>query len=145
METICGANCEKCNYHENCSGCTATCGKPFGGTCVAAEYIKIGGKKQYAEFKNQLLQEINSLLKETGIPEAQSLCELPGAFVNLEYPIPSGKTVKFLDDSKVYLGTQIEFADMGVCYGVVADTSFILVCSYSVNGSEPELIAYKKR
>ena len=38
-----------------------------------------------------------------------------------------------------------EFADMGVCYGVAADAGFILICSYSVNGSEPELILYKKR
>ncbi len=51
----------------------------------------------------------------------------------------------FLDDTKIYLGSQIEFADIGVCYGVAADTGFILLCSYSVNGSEPELIAYRKR
>ena len=30
-------------------------------------------------------------------------------------------------------------------YGVAADAGFILICSYSVNGSEPELILYKKR
>jgi hypothetical protein len=50
-----------------------------------------------------------------------------------------------LDDRKIYLGCQIEFAGLGVCYGVVADTGFILVCSYSVNGSEPEMVLYKKR
>lgn len=65
--------------------------------------------------------------------------------MNLPYPMPNGCTVKLLDDRKIYLGTQIEFADMGVCCGVVADTAFILVCSYSVDGSEPELIAYQKR
>lgn len=145
MNTICGAKCDGCQFQDSCRGCAATGGKPFGGTCVAAEYIKAGGKGQYAEFKRKLLAEINSLLKANGIPEADALYELPGAFANLAYPIPSGKAVKFLDDTKVYLGCQIAFADMGVCYGVVADTGFILVCSYSVNGSEAELVAYQKR
>ena len=53
--------------------------------------------------------------------------------------------MRLLDDKNIYLGCQIEFGDLGVCYGVVADAGFILICSYSVNGSEPELIAYQKR
>ncbi len=145
MKSICGAKCEECGFKNDCRGCAATCGKPFGGTCVAAEYIKTGGLEKYRDFKRVLLNEVNTLLKANNIPAAETLNELAGAFVNLEYPLPSGKTVKMLDDKKVYLGTQIEFADMGICYGVVADTTFILVCSYSVNGSQPELIAYKKR
>ena len=145
MNTICGANCKECSFRENCCGCQETGGKPFGGACVAAEYIKLGGKDKYAEFKETLLDEINALLKQNGIPQAEKLYEIPGAFVNLAYPIPNGKEVQFLDDKKIYLATQIEFADLGVCYGVIADASFILVCRYSVNGSEPELIFYKKR
>lgn len=145
MDTICGANCAECAFKDSCRGCAATCGKPFGGSCVAAEYIRIGGREKYAEFKALLLGEVNALLEANGIPRAEKLYELPGSFVDLAYPLPSGKAVKFLDGSKVYLGAQIEFADLGVCYGVVADTTFILVCSYSVDGSEPELVAYKKR
>lgn len=145
MDTICGANCTGCGFKDDCKGCAETCGKPFGGTCAAAEYIKFGGRESYTQFKKQLLGEVNELLSSCGIPTAEELCELPGAFVDLPYPLPSGDKVRFLDGKKVYLGTQIEFADMGVCYGVVADTSFILVCSYSVDGSESELIAYKKR
>lgn len=145
MDTICGASCEKCSWKDGCKGCAATCGKPFGGSCVAAEYIRVGGKESYAAFKRQLLREVNDLLRANDIPEADALYELPGAFVNLAYPLPSGQAVKLLDERKVYLGCQIAFADLGVCYGVVADTTFLLVCSYSVNGSEPELIAYKKR
>ena len=57
----------------------------------------------------------------------------------------TGGAVKFLDDKKIYLGTQIAFADRGVCYGVVADTTFILICRYSLDGSAPELVAYRKR
>ena len=59
--------------------------------------------------------------------------------------MPSGVKVKFLNDKNVYLGAQIEFADLGICCGVVADTGFILICSYSMNGLEPELIIYHKR
>ena len=145
MNSICGADCGHCNFKDTCRGCAETGGKPFGGTCVAAEYIKLGGKEAYADFKSKLLSEVNALLKSNGIPQADALYELRGASVNLYYPIPSGRKIAFLDDTKVYLGCQIAFADLGVCYGAVADTNFILVCSYSVNGSEAELIAYQKR
>lgn len=132
--------CKKCSLNNNCISCES-----IFNNCIALDYIKIGGIENYNEFKKILLNEINSLLTEINIPEIENLCEISGSFVNLEYSIPNGETVKFLDDKKIYLATQIEFADMGVCYGVVADTNFILVCSYSVNGSEPELIVYKKR
>ena len=89
--------------------------------------------------------EVNDLLHAVGVPAADGLCELPGAFVNLPYPLPNGKTEKLLGDKKIYLGAQLEFADLGVCWGVVADATFILVCRYSVDGSESELVAYKKR
>ncbi len=145
METICGACCENCGLQEACGGCASTGGRPFGGACVAAEYIKAGGKEAYDTFKKGLLAEVNALLNTLGIPEADGLYEIPGFQINLEYAIPSGRTVKMLDDRKVYLGCQIEFADLGVCYGVAADAGFLLVCSYSVNGSEPELVVYKKR
>ena len=145
MGSICGANCQECSASENCRGCEATCGKPFGGACVAAEYIKVGGKKPYEDFKRVLLAEINTLLEANRIPAAEKLYELAGSFVNLAYPLPSGDKIKILDDTKIYLGTQIEFADAGVCYGVVADTTFILVCRYGFDGSEPELIAFQKR
>ncbi len=145
MSSICGASCEKCTYNEGCKGCTETCGSPFGGRCVAAEYIKVGGREAYARLKNGLKNEINALLRSLDIPETDALYELPGSFVNPEYVLPSGGTAKFLNDKNVYLGAQIELADTGTCCGVAADTDFILVCGYSVNGSDPELIAYKKR
>lgn len=109
------------------------------------KYIKTGGRAAYDEFKNKLLGEINGLLNGEGLPLVDRLNELSGALVNLEYPIPSGGTVKLLDDKNIYLGTQIEFADMGVCYGVIADMGFILVCSFSVDGSQPEIVIYKRR
>ena len=148
METrrnYCGANCESCPSKADCGGCMETGGSPFGGRCVAAEYIKLGGLEAYHQFKQTLLGEINTLLAAKGIGAIDGLFELVGEYVNLEYPMPSGEKIKLLNDKNIYLGAQIEFADMGICYGVVADTGFILICSYSVNGSEPELIVYEKR
>ena len=144
-DTICGADCSACSLREGCAGCRATCGRPFGGPCVAAEYIRAGGQEAYAQFRRTLLSEINSILRDRGIPEADALYALPGSMVNLAYPMPSGEAVKLLDERKIYLGCQIAFADLGVCYGVAADTTFILVCSYSVDGSQPELIAFHRR
>ena len=145
MDNYCGADCANCNFKDDCKGCAATCGSPFGGKCVAAEYIKVGGTDAYKTFKTQLLAEINALLSAEGLTEADALYELAGSFVNLEYTLPSGEKVKLLNDKNIYLGTQIEFADLGICYGVVADTTFILICSYSVDGSEPEIVIYKRR
>ena len=145
MESLCGADCSNCPFKENCKGCAQTCGSPFGGKCIAAEYIKVGGDAAYRAFKSSLLAEINALLRALDIPETDALFELSGQYVNLPYPLPSGESVKFLDDKNIYLGCQIEFGDLGVCYGVVADTSFILVCRYSVDGSMPEIVAYKTR
>ncbi len=144
-KSICGADCSVCGMKESCKGCLETNGCPFGERCIASEYIKLGGIEAYTEFKKVLLNEINELLDLLDIPKANKLYEIPGAYIDLGYPLPNGKTVRFLNDKRIYLGCQIEFADRGICYGVAADTSFILVCSYSVNGSNPELIMYKKR
>ena len=145
MNTYCGANCESCPSKEGCKGCVATCGSPFGGRCVAAEYIKVGGLEAYRQFKQKLREEVNALLAAEGLGAVADLFELAGAYVNLAYPTPGGETVKLLNDKNIYLGAQIEYADLGVCYGVVADTGFILLCSYSSDGSEPELMVYRKR
>ena len=145
MKSICGANCADCQFKKDCRGCAATRGRPFGGTCVAAEYIKTGGTEKYHAFRQTLLNEVNMLLRANDLPAADGLSELPGAFVNLPYTLPNGETVRFLDDGKIYLGTQIELADLGICCGVVADATFLLLCRYSVDGSEPELVAYQKR
>ncbi|MBR6207384.1 MAG: DUF3795 domain-containing protein [Oscillospiraceae bacterium] len=145
MRNYCGADCESCPSKADCRGCMETGGSPFGGRCVAAEYIKFGGMEAYRQFKRTLLDEINTLLADRGLGAIDGLFELAGQYVNLEYPMPSGEKVKLLNDKNIYLGAQIEFADLGICYGVVADTGFILLCSYSVNGSEPELVAYRKR
>lgn len=144
VENFCGANCLECSFKGECKGCKNTGGKPFGGSCIAAEYIKAGGKDKYNEFKNMLINEINALDIE-GMPKIDTLHELSGAYVNLEYPLPSGKSAKFLSDNKVYLGCQAEIDGCDICYGVVCDTSFILVCQYGCDGANPEIVLYKRR
>ena len=144
MAAICGAKCEGCGFRANCGGCSETCGRPFGGGCVAAEHIRAHGAESYARFKSALLAEINALLASNGIPKSDTLFELPGFLLNLPYPLPGGGSVRFLDDKKVYLGVQIP-GKGGRCFGAAADAEFILICSYGENGADAELLLYKKR
>lgn len=51
MDNYCGANCGSCPNKQNCRGCKNTCGSPFGGKCIAAEYIKANGADAYKQFK----------------------------------------------------------------------------------------------
>ena len=54
--------------------------------------------------------------------------------------------VKFLDDEKTYLGNQLECEFGGDrCFGVLADMDFILISTYEAEGTNPELVMYKKR
>lgn len=65
--------------------------------------------------------------------------------MNLEYRLPNGEKVKFLDDRKTYLGNQLECEFGGDRYfGVLADMDFILISTYEAQGKDPELIIYKK-
>ena len=106
-------------------------------------YAEIGGEEMLEEFKAQLICELNALLQLEGLPNVEALSVLPGEFVNLEYTLPNGKKVKFLDDKQAYLGSQLEGEIR--CYGIVANMDFLLVCAYEENGENPELIIYKKR
>ena len=145
--SICGANCAECPSKEICPGCAETNGCPFGKQCFVAKYILTGGMEQYQAFKKGLIEEINGLHID-GMETIAELYPLVGSFVNLEYTLPSGKAVKFLDDREIYLGAQAKnmFSDgQNPCFGVVARENFILICTYSVNGTNPELVLYKQR
>ena len=108
-------------------------------------YDELSDNGQFEEFKRQLINEINELHIE-GMPKVEKLNALVGNFVNLEYRLPNGNLVKFLDDSKTYLGNQLESEFGGDrCFGVIANMEFLLVCTYEENGSNPELVIYKKR
>jgi len=108
-------------------------------------YKNLAGEEEFNRFKNKLIDEINALNIE-GMPKVESLNALVGGYINLEYRLPGGRTVKFLDDCATYLGTQLECEFGGNrCFGVAANMDFIIVSSYEENGENPELIVYKKR
>ena len=147
MESVCGAKCSECElYNIKCNGCNNCC--PFGKKCWIAKYIESGGKENFDIFKKQLIDEINHLNID-GMPKIEDLYPLHGEYVNLEYLLPSGDSIKFLNDNESYLGNQVEciFNDEDVkrCFGIVANMNFILISEYGENGINPELIIYKKR
>lgn len=144
MKSICGLDCcEKCSRLKECGGCRKTGGHPFGGTCMAAEYIKRGGHEEFQYIKSTLISEFNAL-DIKGL-EVRDLNLLNGFFVNLEYPLSNGQRVKLLADNDIYLGNQIEIPGSDRCYGIVANDHILLVCEYGCNGEHPEIILYKKR
>lgn len=108
-------------------------------------YEKLSDNGQFEEFKKQIINEINELNID-GLPKVTKLNALVGKFVNLEYRLPNGQTVKFLDDQKTYLGNQLE-CEFGTsrCFGILADMDFLLISTYEKNGLNPELVLYKKR
>lgn len=108
-------------------------------------YDELSDNGQFEEFKKQLIKEINELHIE-GMPKVERLNALVGSFVNLEYNLPNGNSVKFLDNSKTYLGNQLPCEFGGDrCFGVIGNMDFLLVCTYAENGTDPELVIYKKR
>lgn len=109
------------------------------------QYIKIGGIEKFDEFKKQLINEFNVLLEVEGLPKVEELNVLSGSFINLEYRLPNGEMVKFLDDKASYLGSQLELNGLDRCIGIAANMEFLLICSYEADGKNPELVLYKKR
>jgi len=109
------------------------------------EHKNLSGAAQFEEFKKQLIDDINSLHIE-GMPRVESLNALVGGYINLEYKLPNGKSVKFLDDAATYLGTQLESdSEKDKCFGIAANAHFILVSTYEENGENPQLVIYKNR
>lgn len=109
------------------------------------KYKELGDNGQFEQFKAKLIEEFNELHIE-GMPKVEKLNALVGKYVNLEYTLPNGDVVKFLNDGKTYLGNQLECEFGGDrCFGILADMSFLLVCTYEEGGENPELVLYKKR
>lgn len=145
-KSLCGANCAQCQSKENCPGCAETNGSPFGKQCYVAKRILTDGMENYLAFQKELTDEINGLNVD-GMEKVTELYPLVGAFINLEYPVPSG-TVRFLKDDEVYLGAQVKnLLDDGgkSCFGVIARENFILVSAYGENVANPQLVLFKHR
>ena len=96
------------------------------------KYGEFAGKEKFEEFKQQLVSEFNTLLYVEGLPKVENLNVLSGDYINLEYRLPNGDKVKFLDDNASYLGNQLEGKD-GRCFGIAANMDFLLVCTYEEN------------
>lgn len=110
-----------------------------------SRYKELGGNEAFEQFKKTLIDEINALNIE-GMPKLEKLNALVGNYINLEYRLPNGKMVKYLDDNATYLGNQLECIFGGDrCFGIAANMDFILICTYEENGENPELVLYKKR
>lgn len=58
------------------------------------QYATIGGKEKFEEFKQQLINEFNTLLHIEGLPKIKDLNVLSGSFINLEYRLPNGQMIK---------------------------------------------------
>ena len=147
----CGMNLEDCNISKEADG---NFNEEYCKWCYSdgdytldfwKQYIKIGGIEKFDEFKKQLIEEFNVLLKNEGLPRVENLNVLSGSFINLEYRLPNGNVVKFLDDKASYLGSQLEIDGSDRCIGIAANMEFLLICSYEENGQNPELVVYKKR
>ena len=109
------------------------------------QYRYLAGAEAFHAFKKQLIDEINALQIE-GMPKVEKLNALVGGYVNLEYRLPNGECIKFLDDQTTYLGNQLECTFGGDrCFGIIANMDFLLVSTYEANGKNPELVLYKKR
>lgn len=147
----CGMNLEDCNISKETDG---NFNEEYCKWCYSdgdytldfwKQYIKIGGIEKFDEFKKQLIEEFNVLLKNEGLPRVENINVLSGSFINLEYRLPNGNVVKFLDDKASYLGSQLEIDGSDRCIGIAANMEFLLICSYEENGQNPELVVYKKR
>lgn len=150
--SVCGLDCAACGLKDSCEGCIPSNGRPFhSGQCPLFICCESKGHERCAQcsdgpcgLKDRLIAEFNAL----GIADMErviGLNTLPGSYINLEYTMPSGQVVKLLEDEKIYLGNQICKTGSQRCYGLVADERFLLVCEYGEEGSDAEIVVYKRR
>ena len=146
--TICGLDCSGCSFKENCGGCVATGGKPFGGDCMVAKCCSANHcgdfPKRVCALKRKLIAEFNAL-GIPDMPQVTDLYALVGGFVNLEFRLPGGQMVKFWDDKCIYLGNQLPKIGTDRCYGLTADENWLLVCEYGESGADAQIVVFKRR
>ena len=110
-----------------------------------SRYKELGEENVFEQFKSKLIHEINDLHID-GMPVLDSIHHLSGSFVNMAYRLPNGNYIKFLDNDLTYLGNELpSIYDNSICFGIVCNMEFILICSYEKEGSHPELLLYKQR
>lgn len=149
--SICGVDCSKCTQKGNCQGCVASNGHPFHGDCVIALCCQNKGYEHCdkcsdipCKLKEKLIGEFNAL----GIKDMEEVTELNainGFYINLEYTLPNGHSVKICDDKKIYLGNQIQKKGTTKYYGLAADEKHLMVSEYGEAGCDAELVLFKRR
>lgn len=73
------------------------------------------------------------------------LYPLKSSFVNTEYLLPDGKSVKFRPEDRILLGTQVCKRNSERRYGLTADEKYLLVCKYGAGSADPEIVIYRRR
>lgn len=150
-DSLCGVDCTQCGLKDTCAGCVPTGGRPFGGECPLAACCRdtgCGRCESCPVSPCRLQEELIAEFRALGIPELSeltALTALKGAFVNLEYTLPSGQTAKFLKDDNLYLGSQLRKTGTDRWYGLAGDTDCLLVGEYGDGGADAQLLVYKKR
>ena len=149
--SLCDADCSKCDIKETCNGCRETNGRPFGKECILVSCSRQKGLEDCHScdmascgMKAQLIKEFNSL-NIVDMPEITDLNVLQGSFINLTYTLPGGQEIKIWDDDTMYLGNQVERRGSDRCYGLAADDEYLMVCEYGEGGANAEIIVFKKR
>jgi len=140
--SICGIDCTKCELSNTCNGCAETNGHPFGGECIVALCCQ-RGEKALCEFKAKLISAFNSLNIED-MDQVTELNALKGSFINIEYTLPGGQTVKLWDDNKIYLGNQLCKQNSDRCYGLAADEKYMMVCESGYDGSDAQIVVFRR-
>ena len=141
-DSICGAVCSDCQFKSSCQKCAASGGKPFGKECLVASYCQ-KDRQAFTDFKEKLIDAFNSLgIKD--MKKVDDLNALKGSFINLEYTMPGGGTVKLWDDDKIYLGNQLCKENSNRCYGIAADENYLMVSEYGNLGADAEIIVFKQ-
>lgn len=142
METICGIDCKGCSVSEECPGCAETDGRPFGAECMVARYCR-KGEGALCGLKEGVLAALRGLAI-ADMEEVTELHALRGSFINIAYTLPSGQAVKLWDDNKIYLGNQLHKKGSDRCYGIAADDRYLMVAEYGENGSDAEIVVFKR-
>lgn len=93
---------KKCELNCECKGCLRTDGRPFGEKCIVAGCCQ-KGETALKELKENLIAAFQGLHIQD-MEEVTDLNALKGSFVNIEYHLPNGETVKFWNDNRIYLG-----------------------------------------
>ena len=92
--------------------------------------------------EKELIKLFNQL-NVAGMEKVTKLNKLAGSLINLQYSLPSGH-VKLWDDNETYYGAELCKEGSDRCYGLTANEKYLLVCEYGDQGSDPEIVFFKR-